>query len=54
LLTGVFDPPPDGLTVPWGYLAFLGMASVAALIAAVTFTAPYAAASAAERLRVGN
>jgi putative ABC transport system permease protein len=23
VLTGVFDPPPDVLTVPWGYLAGL-------------------------------
>ena len=21
VLTGVFDPPPDALSVPWGYLA---------------------------------
>ena len=21
VLTGVFDPPPDALAVPWGYLA---------------------------------
>jgi putative ABC transport system permease protein len=23
VLTGVFDPPPDALAVPWGYLAAL-------------------------------
>jgi putative ABC transport system permease protein len=36
VLTGVFDPPPDVLTVPWLYLAVVGSCAVAALgVAAV-------------------
>lgn len=31
VLTGVFDPPPAGLTAPWGYLAALVAATVAAV-----------------------
>jgi putative ABC transport system permease protein len=31
VLTGVFDPPPTGLTVPWGYLAVLVACTVAAV-----------------------
>ena len=34
LLTGVFDPPPTGLTIPWLYLAVLGAAMFAATLAA--------------------
>ncbi|MDP9072740.1 MAG: ABC transporter permease, partial [Actinomycetota bacterium] len=30
ILTGVFDPPPAALSVPWGYLATVGVLSVAA------------------------
>jgi putative ABC transport system permease protein len=34
ILTGVFDPPPDVLTVPWGYLvAVAGVAGVAVVVA---------------------
>ena len=32
LLTGVFDPPPDGLTIPWLYLVVL-FAAVGASVA---------------------
>lgn len=35
LLTGVFDPPPEGLEIPWIYLAILGVAALAATISAV-------------------
>ena len=31
VLTGVFDPPPTGLTVPWGYLTVLVACTVAAV-----------------------
>ncbi|MCW2768239.1 MAG: hypothetical protein JWO11_4198 [Nocardioides sp.] len=31
VLTGVFDPPPTGLTAPWGYLAALIACTVAAV-----------------------
>ena len=29
ILTGVFDPPPDLLTVPWVYLILLAVAATA-------------------------
>jgi putative ABC transport system permease protein len=31
VLTGVFDPPPSAITVPWPYLAGLSMLIVACL-----------------------
>jgi putative ABC transport system permease protein len=34
VLTGVFDPPPDALSVPWGYLAVAAAAAVAATLVA--------------------
>jgi putative ABC transport system permease protein len=34
VLTGVFDPPPDYLSVPWGYLgAVVGLTLAAVLLA---------------------
>ncbi|MDT0261462.1 FtsX-like permease family protein [Jatrophihabitans lederbergiae] len=38
VLTGVFDPPPSAVTVPWGYLAALA-ALIAACLAVVTAAA---------------
>lgn len=35
LLTGVFDPPPQSLAVPWVYLTVLAAAAIAATAAAV-------------------
>lgn len=35
LLTGVFDPPPQALSVPWMYLALLGLAGTVSMFAAV-------------------
>jgi putative ABC transport system permease protein len=36
LLTGVFDPPPEHLTVPWLFLAFLaGVAALSVVIAVI-------------------
>jgi putative ABC transport system permease protein len=35
VLTGVFDPPPESLVIPWNYLAFLALAAVAATATAV-------------------
>jgi putative ABC transport system permease protein len=32
VLTGVFDPPPDALTVPWGYLGAVAAAAVGAVV----------------------
>jgi putative ABC transport system permease protein len=37
VLTGVFDPPPSSITVPWAYLALTAAASaIAVALAAVT------------------
>ncbi|CAN5906124.1 hypothetical protein BH11GEM2_BH11GEM2_17930 [soil metagenome] len=36
VLTGVFDPPPQSLTIPWVYLAVLILAGCASTILAVT------------------
>jgi len=36
LLTGVFDPPPDALSIPWSYLAILACTCLLATIAAVS------------------
>jgi putative ABC transport system permease protein len=38
VLTGVFDPPPDALAVPWGYLLALVALTVAAVAAAGALT----------------
>ncbi|MEA2581017.1 MAG: putative transport system permease protein [Actinomycetota bacterium] len=34
ILTGVFDPPPEHLSAPWGYLIVLGVATAGAVIVA--------------------
>jgi putative ABC transport system permease protein len=34
MLQHVFDPPPDHLAIPWGYLALLGGATIAAAVGA--------------------
>jgi putative ABC transport system permease protein len=39
VLNGVFDPPPESLAVPWGYLAALLLASVIASAVAVASAA---------------
>ncbi|BCG84860.1 hypothetical protein MesoLj113c_09700 [Mesorhizobium sp. 113-3-9] len=50
LLTGVFDPPPEALSIPWLYLAtMLGL--VAASVAAAIWSARPSAGQAAEQLR---
>jgi len=36
ILTGVFDPPPPHLFVPWAYLAALGGVTCGAIVAAGT------------------
>ena len=36
ILTGVFDPPPDGLSIPWSYLVTLGVVVAGAIAAAAT------------------
>jgi len=35
VLTGVFDPPPEALAVPWAYLVVLIVAAVASMVLAV-------------------
>ncbi len=36
VLTGVFDPPPESLSIPWGcYLALLAGAAIASVVVAV-------------------
>ncbi len=35
LLTGVFDPAPEALTIPWLYLAVLVLAAVASMVLAI-------------------
>lgn len=39
MLQHVFDPPPDHLAIPWGYLAGLAVATAGAAILAVTLAA---------------
>jgi putative ABC transport system permease protein len=38
VLSGVFDPPPDALAVPWGYLCAVAAATIVALGAATGFS----------------
>jgi putative ABC transport system permease protein len=38
LLTGVFDPPPETLAIPWLYLALMATAAVLSMVAAVLST----------------
>ena len=38
VLTGVFDPPPDVLSIPWLYLATLSAAVIASVVAAGALT----------------
>ena len=38
VLTGVFDPPPDLLTIPWGYLVGVTVAVVGPVVAAGLIT----------------
>ncbi|MBF6614130.1 MAG: hypothetical protein IVW55_13470 [Chloroflexi bacterium] len=35
-LTGVFDPPPEAMSVPWSYLVVLGVACVISTTVALT------------------
>ncbi|BAB51116.1 ABC transporter permease [Mesorhizobium japonicum] len=50
LLTGVFDPPPEALSIPWLYLAVM-LGLVAASVAAAVWSAKPSAEQAAEQLR---
>ena len=51
VLTGVFDPPPDALSVPWGYLLVLAALVLAAVLAAGALTLRALRRPAIEELR---
>jgi putative ABC transport system permease protein len=51
VLTGVFDPPPDVLTVPWGYLSAVVLLTVGTVVAAGTATLRALRRPAIEELR---
>jgi putative ABC transport system permease protein len=51
LLTGVFDPPPQSLVVPWPYLALLILSTLVATVAAVLAAQAAAQAAVTEGLR---
>lgn len=51
VLTGVFDPPPDALTVPWPYLAIVTVTAVVALALAAAAATRLAHRSAISVLR---
>jgi putative ABC transport system permease protein len=53
MLTGVFDPPPEALAVPWAYLLAVAVAAALAVAAAVLGTLAAARRSAVEALRDG-
>jgi putative ABC transport system permease protein len=38
ILTGVFDPPPEVLAIPWIYLVVMTLAAIASMVAAVLST----------------
>lgn len=38
VLTGVFDPPPEVLSIPWGYLVLLAAAAITSTIVAIVGT----------------
>jgi putative ABC transport system permease protein len=51
VLTGVFDPPPDVASIPWGYLAGVLALTLAAGLAAGWTTINRLVASTPEELR---
>jgi putative ABC transport system permease protein len=51
VLTGVFDPPPNALTVPWGYLGVLFAATLAATLATIVVSAAAARRDPVRELR---
>ncbi|MBY5440096.1 FtsX-like permease family protein [Rhizobium leguminosarum] len=51
LLTGVFDPPPEALSLPWGYLAALVITAISAALLAATSEAMRRRAHVTEKLR---
>jgi len=51
LLTGVFDPPPQHLSVPWPYLAVVGVATIGAVVLAGQLMTRLAGRSVPEAIR---
>jgi putative ABC transport system permease protein len=51
VLTGVFDPPPDVVSVPWGYLVSVGALAIVAVVAAGALTLRALRRPAIEELR---
>jgi putative ABC transport system permease protein len=51
MLTGVFDPPPQSLAIPWGYLLLLVACAILASVAAVLITQAAARRSLIEGLK---
>jgi putative ABC transport system permease protein len=54
LLNGVFDPPPEALSVPWGYLGLVGVGAAVATVAAVYAQATWSKEWAVRALRAGG
>jgi putative ABC transport system permease protein len=51
VLTGVFDPPPTTLAIPWSYLGFVVAAAMTATFLAATRATSTASQPAIELLR---
>ncbi len=51
ILTGIFDPPPDLLTVPWVYLILLTVAAIVSMVVAVVGTRVVSQRAVVETLR---
>jgi putative ABC transport system permease protein len=51
ILTRVFDPPPEILSIPWLYLVLMATAAIASMIAAVLSTQRASRRPAVEALR---
>jgi putative ABC transport system permease protein len=51
VLAGVFDPPPDHLAAPWGYLGSVAVLVIAAVAAAGALTLRALRRPAIEELR---
>jgi putative ABC transport system permease protein len=51
VLSGVFDPPPSSLAIPWSYLAAVTLVAVAAVSLAVLGTLRAAGRNGVETLR---
>jgi putative ABC transport system permease protein len=53
VLTGIFDPPPASLAVPWGQLLVVTALVLTAALAAAAWTLRSSRDSPVERLRTG-